>query len=509
MSGGWTTTLSLPSAAAVYVTFWYNLTQSPHYESDESSEVVVSIDGALKGAAGNSYVARIVGDGDGGPSLTTGWVLKTVDLGVLSAGLHELSVGAYNSKKDLSDESTTAVFDQVTVVATEGEEYFYVDDPFRGSNRPSYASGTDLGDGRVRVHLGGNNNNLVDAMSGGWRRSFTLPKAIRVTATVRYSLTQSPDYESDEVSQVLLSVDGILRGVTAGGYLAQVVGNGDGGPDVTTGVVTTQVDLGVLAAGPHVLIVGGYNNKKNAINEFTDVIIEDVAITRAYEVTAQFPHDAGAYTQGLVWADGVLFESTGLYGQSSVRRVDLQTGGVLMSKPLPANRFGEGLAFLNGTLYQLTWKEGVAYTYDAATLALRDSVHYPGQGWGLTTDGTSLIMSDGSDVLRFIAPTTFQLQRVVYVRFNGAPLARLNELEYVNGEVLANVYQTDWIVRIDPATGVVRERIDFADLYRNRPSSIDYVMNGIALAPDGQQLLVTGKFWPVLFQVRLNAPVQP
>ena len=118
-------------------------------------------------------------------------------------------------------------------------------------------------------------------------------------------------------------------------------------------------------------------------------------------------------------------------------------------------------------------------------------------------------MSDGTDALRFRSPTTFQVQRVVRVRFNGSPLSQLNELEYVNGEVLANVYRTDWIVRIDPATGVVRERIDFANLYRNRPASIDYVMNGIALAPDGQQLLVTGKRWPTVFQVRLNAPVQP
>lgn len=222
-----------------------------------------------------------------------------------------------------------------------------------------------------------------------------------------------------------------------------------------------------------------------------------------YQVTARFPHDSSAYTQGLLWANGALFESTGMYGHSDVRRVDLTSGRVLASRPLPADRFGEGLALLRGRLYQLTWKEGVAYTYDAATLAPGDSFHYAGEGWGLTTDGTSLIMSDGSDSLRFLSPDTFKVQRVVHVRDNGAPLYQLNELEYVGGEVLANVYGSNWVLRIDPATGVVREAIDFSDLYRDRPPSAE-VMNGIALAPDGKQLLLTGKYWPVMFQVRLR-----
>ena len=225
----------------------------------------------------------------------------------------------------------------------------------------------------------------------------------------------------------------------------------------------------------------------------------------SYEVTGRFPHDPTAYTQGLVWAGSILFESTGLYGHSELRRVDLRSGRVLASRPLTADRFGEGLALLKGRLYQLTWKEGVAYAYDAATLAPRDSFHYAGEGWGLATDGTSLIMSDGSDSLRVLSPATFQVQRVVHVRYNGAPLYQVNELEYVNGEVLANVYQSNWVMRIDPATGTVREAIDFGDLYPERPASAE-VMNGIALAPDGSQLLLTGKLWPVLFQVRLGAP---
>lgn len=227
----------------------------------------------------------------------------------------------------------------------------------------------------------------------------------------------------------------------------------------------------------------------------------------AYDVTARYPHDPTAYTEGLVLGDGVLFESTGLNAQSQVRRVDLRTGRVLASRALAANRFGEGLTLLRGRLYQLTWKDGIAYSYDAATLTPGDSFHYAGEGWGLTTDGTNLIMSDGSDSLRVMSPT-FQLQRVVHVRYHDAPLQQVNELEYVNGEILANVYRTNWVMRIDPGTGIAREAIDFDDLYPDRPVTAD-VMNGIALAPDGHQLLLTGKLWPVLFQVRLREPHAP
>jgi glutamine cyclotransferase len=223
----------------------------------------------------------------------------------------------------------------------------------------------------------------------------------------------------------------------------------------------------------------------------------------AYEVTATYPHDSTAYTQGLLWDDSVLYESTGRYGYSDVRRVDLRSGRVLASRPLATNRFGEGLALLNGRLYQLTWKEGVAYTYDAATLAPRDSFQYAGEGWGLATDGATLIMSDGSDSLRILSPSTFKVQRVVHVRYKGAPMYQLNELEYVHGEILANVYESNWVLWIDPATGIVRKAIDFSDLYPDRPPTAE-VMNGIALAPDGHQLLLTGKLWPVMFQVRLS-----
>ncbi|MEO7217424.1 MAG: glutaminyl-peptide cyclotransferase [Gemmatimonadaceae bacterium] len=226
----------------------------------------------------------------------------------------------------------------------------------------------------------------------------------------------------------------------------------------------------------------------------------------AYEVTASFPHDSNAYTQGLLSDGSALYESTGLYGHSDLRRVDLRSGRVLASRPLPADRFGEGLALLDGRLYQLTWKAGVGYTYDAATLAPRDSFKYGGEGWGLTTDGTNLIMSDGSDSLRMISPADFTTRRVIHVRYQGSPMYQLNELEYFNGEVLANVYESNWVLRIDPETGHVRQAIDFSDLYHDRPPTAE-VMNGVAVAPDGNQLLLTGKLWPRLFQVRLNPAV--
>lgn len=224
-----------------------------------------------------------------------------------------------------------------------------------------------------------------------------------------------------------------------------------------------------------------------------------------FEVVAQFPHDTGAYTQGLIWADSVLYESTGRYGDSEVRRVDLRTGAVLASTRLPDNRFGEGLALLGGRLYQLTWESKIAYVYDATTLALVDSISYTGEGWGLATDGTSLFLSDGSDSVRIVSPATFATERVLRVRYQDSPLSKLNELEFIDGELYANVYESDWVVRIDPATGTVRQLLDFAALWPRgeRPYGTD-VMNGIARAPAPGFLLLTGKLWPAMYSVRLK-----
>ncbi len=231
---------------------------------------------------------------------------------------------------------------------------------------------------------------------------------------------------------------------------------------------------------------------------------------RGYTVAATFPHDTAAYTQGLLFEPGgTLLESTGRYGASELRSVTLATGVADRVVPLPAERFGEGLARFGDRLYQLTWQSQIAYIYDRASFRLVDSVAYPGEGWGLTTDGTSLIMSDGSDTLRFVDPATFAVRKRLGVRFTtGTPVGKLNELEYVGGEVFANVYQSDWILRIDAETGLVREILDLAELLPayNAAATTENVLNGIAFDPATGHLLVTGKRWPRLFALKLDRP---
>ncbi len=228
---------------------------------------------------------------------------------------------------------------------------------------------------------------------------------------------------------------------------------------------------------------------------------------RAYDVIRRLPHDTGAFTQGLVYSDGRLFESTGRLGRSQVREVALETGRVLAATSLAPDRFGEGLALLDGRLYQLTWKTEVAYIYDAETLAPLDSFRYDGEGWGLATDGTSLIMSNGTATLRFRDPATFEVVRELTVRDGSSPLTMVNELEYVRGELFANVYPSDWLVRIDPASGEVREWIDLSDLLPSSDRTRDTdVLNGIAFDESTGHLFVTGKLWPALFEIRLHSP---
>lgn len=222
-----------------------------------------------------------------------------------------------------------------------------------------------------------------------------------------------------------------------------------------------------------------------------------------YAVVERFPHDRAAFTQGLVVAGGALYESTGLHGASSVRRVDLATGAILARHDLADRYFGEGLAAVGDHLIQLTWRAGVAFVYDRATLAPVAEHRYAGQGWGLTHDGHRLILSDGTDRLRFFDPGDFSAQGSVAVTDQGRPVRNLNELEFVDGEVLANVWLTDTIVRIDPHTGAVRGRVDLSGL---RPADVtgrDDVLNGIAWDPTHRRLLVTGKRWSAVFAIRI------
>ncbi len=220
-------------------------------------------------------------------------------------------------------------------------------------------------------------------------------------------------------------------------------------------------------------------------------------------VVAQYPHDRRAFTQGLVVADGMLYEGTGWFGESSLRRVDLATGTILQQVALPDNVFGEGIAAVGDRIVQLTWRSQFGYVYDRASFALIGTFNYPGEGWGLTYDGSLLIMSDGSANLRFLDPQTFAEVGQLTVRANGQPVQQLNELEYVDGILLANVWLTDRIAVIEPSTGEVRSWIDLTGLNSAQRSS-DEVLNGIAYDADRGQLFVTGKRWPTLYEIRVE-----
>ncbi len=224
-----------------------------------------------------------------------------------------------------------------------------------------------------------------------------------------------------------------------------------------------------------------------------------------YEIVNVWPHDRGAFTEGLVFLDGQLFESTGLNGQSTLRRVDLKTGQVAQQVEVSPEYFGEGLAVLAGKAYQLTWRNHQGFVYDLKTFRQERDFAYQGEGWGLTTDGHQLIMSDGTARIRFLDPATFAVTRTLSVSDRNWPVDRLNELEYVKGEIYANIWGADYVVRIDPATGTVTGVIDFTGLLPRQDRSFDTdVLNGIAYDPKADRLFVTGKRWPKLFEVRLK-----
>jgi glutaminyl-peptide cyclotransferase len=223
-----------------------------------------------------------------------------------------------------------------------------------------------------------------------------------------------------------------------------------------------------------------------------------------YEVVRQYPHDPEAFTQGLLYRDGFLYESTGLNGRSSLRKVRLETGEVVQQHKVPDEYFAEGLADWGTQLIQLTWVTNVAFVYDIGSFKELRRFPYAGEGWGLTHDGTRLIMSDGTPNLRFLDPSTFQEQVRFTVRDSGGPVDDLNELEYVKGSIYANVWTTDRIAIITPGTGLVTGWIDLAGLNTRRRPAGDDVLNGIAYDAAGDRLFVTGKLWPALFEIRLR-----
>lgn len=225
----------------------------------------------------------------------------------------------------------------------------------------------------------------------------------------------------------------------------------------------------------------------------------------AARIVARYPHDRTAFTQGLVWHDGALFESTGQPGVSDVRRVNLTDGKVLARTRLPGQQFGEGLAVDGQQLVSLTWQDGIAHRWNAKTLKAVGSARYPGEGWGLASDGRSLILSDGTPTLRFLDPKTFRETRRVTITANGRPVHNLNELEMIDGKLWGNIWHRDYIVRIDPATGAVDGLVDLAPLRAELgPLDPEAVLNGIAWDAAGKRLFVTGKWWPTLFEIALE-----
>jgi glutamine cyclotransferase len=223
-----------------------------------------------------------------------------------------------------------------------------------------------------------------------------------------------------------------------------------------------------------------------------------------FKVIRVFPHDPQAYTQGLAFYKGFFYEGTGLEGRSSLRKVELKTGKILKMHRLPDSWFGEGVTLWNDQLIQLTWKNRIGLIYDRKSFKLVKTFSYPTEGWGLTQDSKHLILSDGTDTLTFLDPRTLTEKKQIRVHDRGSPVRLLNELEYVRGEIWANVYQTDWIVRISPETGQVTGRIDLRGLLPegDRKKGAE-VLNGIAYDASKNRLFVTGKFWPKLFEIKL------
>jgi glutamine cyclotransferase len=259
----------------------------------------------------------------------------------------------------------------------------------------------------------------------------------------------------------------------------------------------------LLLVGSSLAVACGASSPAPPEARAASAVAEPAVAQYGYEIVRSHPHDPAAFTQGLTIADGQLYEGTGLYGQSSLRRVDLTTGAALQQIALDGRYFGEGVAVVGDRIVQLTYQTGVGFVYDRTTFAKQKEFTYSGEGWGLTYDGQRLIMSDGSDTLRFWNPDTLAEVGRLRVRDGDRAIDRINELEYVDGAIYANIWQEERIARIDPKTGVVNAWIDMSNLLTatERSRGVD-VLNGIAHDPKTGHFLITGKLWPWVFEVR-------
>ena len=258
-------------------------------------------------------------------------------------------------------------------------------------------------------------------------------------------------------------------------------------------VIAILAVLVIIVLSASILVIFNSNNasSKSTVTYYT------------YSIVNTYPHDTNAFTEGLVYSDGFLYESTGLYGASSLRRVDLTTGDVLQEYTLPTQYFGEGIAVVNDIIIQLTWQSNIGFIYSKTTFALLGNFTYPTQGWGLTYDGKNLIMSDGTDHLYFLNPTTFQQTGQIQVHNGTTPVVNINSLDYINGEVYANIWLTNTIAIINPETGQVKAWINLTGLPDENNPNPNAVLNGIAYDQQNNRLFVTGKDWPSLYQIKL------
>ena len=241
-------------------------------------------------------------------------------------------------------------------------------------------------------------------------------------------------------------------------------------------------------------------------DEFAGAVAQEI-VREAYEVVRQFPHDPAAFTQGLAFHQGYLIEGTGRRGQSSLRKVEIETGRVVKQTDISPTMFGEGIAIHDGRVYQLTWTSGIGFIYDLDTFEAVQQFRQVTQGWGLTSDGESLIQSDGTRNLYFLDPATMQASRSVEVHDANGFIDQINELEYIDGEIYANIWQRDRIVRISPETGTVLSWVDLTGLLpQDARHGREDVLNGIAYDEETGRLFVTGKFWPKLFEIEIVPP---
>jgi glutamine cyclotransferase len=262
-----------------------------------------------------------------------------------------------------------------------------------------------------------------------------------------------------------------------------------------------------VKTGRKALKVVAYGKEKNpqTITRFVIVYSDVVPKRYGYKVVKSYPHDKEAFTQGLVYLDGLLYEGTGQEARSSLRKVNLITGEVMNQLNLESQLFGEGIAIKGDRIYQLTWRSKVGFVYDKNTFKLINKIYYQTEGWGLTTMGNELVMSDGSNILYLIDPESFTVISSLEVYDNRKKVTELNELEYINGEIWANIWQTDLIARIDPKSGKVTGYIDLRGILNDPGTDTQInVLNGIAWDNAGNRIFVTGKNWPKLFEIKLT-----